>query len=139
MEQLKALIESSNGLGAFDALLKTLADSMNVSVQQLQQNLPEYLYQFGAYELIGNLVFILIVMLLLGSLIIFAITAFAFFLIEETLDIENGAKAKTFKNVIKIEVIFWLGFLAVFMGLEIIKFAISPYVYAMSELIKMFN
>ena len=68
MEQLKTLIESSQGLGAFDRLLQTLADALNVSVQQLQQNLPEYLHQFGAYQMIGNMPGIIVCTLLLGGI-----------------------------------------------------------------------
>lgn len=55
MNELKTMIENSKGLGSLDQLLKTIADALNVSVTQLQQNLPDYLEQIGRYGLIDNI------------------------------------------------------------------------------------
>lgn len=55
MNELKTLIENSGGLNSLDQLLKTIADALNVSVGQLQSNLPDYLEQIGRYGLIDNI------------------------------------------------------------------------------------
>lgn len=55
MEQLKTLIEGSNGLSSLDSLLKVIADALNVSVSHLQSNLGDYLSMIGRYGLIDNI------------------------------------------------------------------------------------
>lgn len=133
MEQLKSLIESSSGLGAFDALLKTLADALNVSVQQIQQNLPMYLEQYARYEFIGNL----------GGIIFFAsLTGIfvALFVATGVISLAEIFEIDDTVMVVSTIVIAFLSFvitLSVPIILEILKLNTSPVIYGAKELIKL--
>lgn len=74
MSELKTLIQNSGGLKSLDQLLKTVADALNISVGQLQSNLPNYLEQIGRYGLIENIVGGIWISLFIGGLISFAIS-----------------------------------------------------------------
>lgn len=128
MNELKTLIENSGGLKSLDQLLKTVADALNISVTQLQNNLPDYLTQIGRYGLINNITDSLFLSLLLGvagSLIIFL--ALLIPVTEEWVKI-------TKKRGVLIVVSPTLLLFIFMVSSEILKYWVSPQIYALKYL-----
>lgn len=133
MEQLKSLIESSSGLGAFDALLKTLADALNVSVQQIQQNLPMYLDEYARYAFVGQLGWAIFTGVILGALAALVVGLVASIASDA---FEFRRKTITIFTLSSGGIAFIIAFLLPIV-VEVVLLNTSPTIYGITQLIRL--
>lgn len=123
MEQLKTLIEGSNGLSSLDSLLKVIADALNISVTHLQSNLGEYLSQIGRYGLVDNI-------FKYGMIMFGVMTVFFFvFAVLSSLDRYDDLDTEEFKVKMKYS---WVIFIpsAMYTVQQIAIYWASPEIYS---------
>lgn len=128
MNELKTLIENSGGLKSLDQLLKTIADALNISVTQLQSNLPDYLAQIGRYGLIDNIVGGLYIGLFIGFLI-GGLGCLSMFMWSESEKVRLKNKTYAIVALSPFLIVFILNTIA-----QILIYWASPQIYAIKYL-----